>query len=62
MPRKLKPKTRYELYKKILLMWYTAESENIKAFTFSKSDKYKQRQQLKERYNEYLKMWDDFRI
>lgn len=59
MRYKKNPKTRFELFKMILLLWYTAESENIKAFVYDRSEKYKQRQKLKKKYEEYLQMWED---
>ena len=39
-----------------------AESENVKAFVYSKNEKYEQRQKLKKKYEEYLQMWEDIRI
>lgn len=62
MPRLKKPQTRYELFKKVLLMWYTAEYDNVKAYTFDRNEKYSRKQKLKERYDEYLQMWGDLRI
>ena len=62
MPRLKKPQTRYELFKKVLLMWYTAEYENIRAFTYDRSAKFKQRQKLKHEFQELLQMWEELRV
>lgn len=55
-----KPKTRYELYKKVLMMWYRSEKESIRIFG---GDARKlQYRELKEKYDKYLQMWEDIRI
>lgn len=55
------PKNRKELFEMILMMWFTAASENVKAFTFDRIEKRKQREKLKEKYQEYLQMWESLK-
>lgn len=55
-----KPKTRYELYQRVLRMWYYSEKEMIRLFAGDRR-KVKLRE-LKEKYDEYLQLWEDIRI
>ena len=56
-----KPKTRLELYKKMVWMWYKAERYKIKTTTSSEYRKLKYKE-LKEQVEEYLQMWEDIKL
>ena len=60
--RRKKPQTRHELYKKVVMLYYKAEYENIRAFTYDRSAKFKQRQKLKRDVQELLQMWEELRV
>jgi len=57
-----KPQTRHDLFKKVVMLYYKAEFENIRAFTYDRSSKYKQRQKLKQEVQELLQMWEELRV
>ena len=59
MPRIRKPQTKYDLYKKILMMWYCAEYENIRVFVYNRSMKIQRKKMLKEEYDKLLAMWQE---
>lgn len=59
MPRIRKPQTKYDLYKKILMMWYRAEYENVRAFVYDRSMKIQRKKMLKEEYDKLLAMWQE---
>ena len=59
--RTKKPKTRLELYRKVVWMWYKAERYKIKTTTHTDYRKLKYRE-LKEQVEEYLQMWEDIKI
>jgi len=59
MPRVRKPQTKYDLYKKVLMMWYCAEYENVRAFVYDRSTKLRERKKLKEKYDALLNMWQE---
>ena len=54
------PKTRYELYQRVLRKWYQSEKEMIRLFA---GDRRRIKlKELREKYDEYLQMWEDIRI
>ena len=57
-----KPKTRYELYKKVVMLYYKSEYTNIGAYNYDRSVKFKQRKKLKAEVQELLQMWEEIRI
>lgn len=59
MPRVRKPQTKYDLYKKVLMMWYRAEYENVRAFVYDRSMKLREQKKLKEKYDALLNMWQE---
>ena len=59
--RTKKPKTRFELYKKVLWAWYKAERYKIKVTTHTEYKKLKYRE-LKQQYEEYLQLWEEIKI
>lgn len=59
MPRVRKPQTKYDLYKKVLMMWYRAEYENVRAFVYDRNMKLRERKKLKEKYDVLLNMWQE---
>lgn len=59
MPRVRKPQTKYDLYKKILMMWYRAEYENVRVFVYNRSMKIQRKKMLKEEYDKLLAMWQE---
>ena len=59
MPRVRKPQTKYELYKKVLMMWYRAEYENVRVFVYNRSMKIQRKKMLKEEYDKLLAMWQE---
>ena len=60
MPRQIKPKTRYDLFKKVLQAWYYAQKDLMRIL----GSEYKayEEKKLKEKYDEYLKQWEDLKI
>lgn len=60
MPRRIKPKTRYELFKKVLLAWYYAQKDIMRIL--GSSYKAYEEKKLKEKYDEYLQLWEDLRL
>ena len=61
MPRIKKPQTKSELYKKVLMMWYRAECENIKAYIYNRNMKMQKKKMLKDMYDELLEMWKEMK-
>lgn len=61
MPRMKKPQTKFDLYKKVLMMWYLAEYENVKAYTYNRSEKLKEKKKLKAKYDELLEIWKEMK-
>lgn len=59
MPRIRKPQTKYDLYKKVLMMWYRAEYENVRVFVYNRSMKIQRKKMLKEEYDKLLAMWQE---
>ena len=62
MHRIKKPKTRYELYKQVVMLYYRAAYDNIRAFTYDRAEKYRQRQKLKEYVQELLQQWEEIKL
>ena len=59
MPRIRKPQTKYDLYKKVLMMWYRAEYDLYRAYVYDRSLKLKRKKMLKEEYDKLLAMWQE---
>lgn len=59
--RMKKPKTRLELYRKMVWMWYKAERYRIKNTTHMDYRKLKYKE-LKEQVEEYLQIWEEIKI
>jgi len=62
MRTKLHPKTRKELFEKVVALYYKSEFENIGAYSSDPVEKKKQRQQLKARAKNLIQLWDDLKL
>lgn len=60
MPRQIKPRTKKELFVKVLQMWFYAEKKNINS-TVSKEYRRSKVRGVADKYREYLSMWDSLK-
>lgn len=60
MPRQLKPKTRDEMFKKVLQAWYYTNKELIRVVNSNNKDY--ERRALKNKYDEWMQMWKELRV
>lgn len=57
-----KPKTRRELYKKVVMLYYKSQYENIGAYNYDRKSKFIKRKKLKEETRELLQLWEEIRL
>ena len=60
MPRQLKPKTRDEMFRKVLQAWYYTNKELIRVVNSNNKDY--ELKALKNKYDEWMQMWKELRV
>ena len=60
MPRQIKPKTRDAMFMKVLQAWYYSNKELIRVT--NSSNKEYERKALKNKYDEWLQMWEELKV
>ena len=60
MPRQLKPKTRDEMFRKVLQAWYYTNKELIRVVNSNNKDY--EMKALKNKYDEWMQMWEGLRV
>lgn len=60
MPRQLKPKTRDEMFRKVLQAWYYTNKELIRVA--NSNNKEYEIKALKNKYDEWMQMWERLRV
>jgi hypothetical protein len=60
MPRQLKPKTRDEMFRKVLQAWYYTNKELIRVVNSNNKDY--EMKALKNKYDEWMQLWEDLKI